>query len=96
MALADYFLCTICESKTFYDADINYDWPTEPYNRYRSDGAQLPCGVGDIHALCVECAKTYEIVVRPRWLSVDRLGTVSAEQNAINAGEREQKSEENQ
>lgn len=48
MAGADYFLCSACRSKTFYDADI--------YKRWQS--------VGDIKVICQKCAETHELIVR--------------------------------
>ncbi len=65
MAFADYFLCSVCEGKAFYDANLNYDWNEEPERRYRSDGYPLPCGAGNMHVLCEDCVQTHEIVVRP-------------------------------
>ena len=50
MAYCDYIHCAVCNSKTIYDAEVNYDY---------SDGQELI-------SLCAECNKKYEIVVRNR------------------------------
>lgn len=48
MAAADYLLCANCNSKTIYDADINYDVPNH----------------GEITALCTDCTEAgYKIVI---------------------------------
>lgn len=60
MAAADYYSCDLCASKTFYDAELNYEWPTEPPYE-----PTLP-GVGGMKVLCVSCAKTHEVVILPR------------------------------
>lgn len=56
MALADYRLCDICGRKTFYDANLNYDDDFDP-------ALERPCGCGDWVAICVECAKAYEVKI---------------------------------
>lgn len=56
MALADYYLCDVCEGRTFYDASLDY--------RETPEGKWLPEGAADIAALCSNCAKTHEIAVR--------------------------------
>jgi hypothetical protein len=62
MALIDYWLCDVCECKTFYDAPLAYD----RHNPTRHDGAMLPAGAGDMRAICVKCAETYVVEVRRR------------------------------
>lgn len=65
MALADYWLCDICAAKTFYDANLNYDYDTPDEINYRHDMRQLPSNVGDMAAICKLCAKKYRIVIVP-------------------------------
>jgi hypothetical protein len=61
MARADYWLCDICDCKTFYDAGLRYD-----ECRHRSDGKRLPSGVGDMLVICEECAKSYRVDIETR------------------------------
>ncbi|HJR83474.1 MAG TPA: hypothetical protein VJ775_06060 [Sphingomicrobium sp.] len=59
MAGADYKLCDVCDRKTFYDANVDYDeasmrsWPFEA----------RPVGVGAWAVLCDACAKTHRISI---------------------------------
>jgi len=56
MALSDYYLCDVCDRKTFYDAEV----------QYKNDITQernLPVGVGDMRVLCPECATQYDIII---------------------------------
>ena len=62
MAGADYWRCDVCGGKAFYDAPLNYD----DHTHMRDDGVLLPLGCGDMAALCEDCAKTHEVVVKPR------------------------------
>lgn len=67
MAMADYYLCDICESKCFYDANLNWEW-AERDNPIPEDemvrGKHLRLGYcGDMAAICLDCAKTHEIRV---------------------------------
>jgi hypothetical protein len=63
MAGADYRLCDVCGSKTFYDAQLDYQKPEKD----RPDWPDWWLhGVGDWAVICVECAKTQEVVVRPK------------------------------
>jgi hypothetical protein len=55
----------VCDGKSFYDAVIDRDYAREMKSQ-RSDGRMLPVGAGDMAAICTECAKTHEIVVRLR------------------------------
>lgn len=50
MALADYYLCDICEQKAIYDADMYHRW----------DDA------GDMAIICKSCAEKHEVVVVPK------------------------------
>lgn len=54
MAAADYRWCDVCECKTFYDANLSYD-----FDEYPKHGLRL----GDWKVLCVECAKTHKIEI---------------------------------
>lgn len=65
MAAADYWSCDKCGGKSFYDSELDYDGYSRPAH-LRADGRILPSGAGDMAALCVECAKTHEIVVRQK------------------------------
>lgn len=75
MALADYRLCDICESKVFYDANLNYqsgqtDWYHEPIDETNSlkycgemaVGLKLD-NLGDWAVICQECAKNHKCIV---------------------------------
>jgi hypothetical protein len=57
MALADYRLCDVCEVKTFYDVNLDQTF---------RDGEWKPERVGAWAVICEECAKTHEVVVRPK------------------------------
>lgn len=48
MAGADYLLCSVCSSKTIYDADLDYTVPS----------------LGQLGALCTDCVdKGYKLIV---------------------------------
>ena len=47
MAGGDYFSCTVCGRKTFYDSDVDYEYSS----------------VGEMASLCKECSKTLRIAV---------------------------------
>lgn len=52
MALADYYLCDLCECKTFYDANLPHGEFGEPRKSWKwPDG-----DVGFMLVLCEECA----------------------------------------
>ena len=55
MAMADYYLCDKCGSKTFYDANLHYE--DDEKRGYWLFGA------GDIAVLCVNCAKTHRVKI---------------------------------
>lgn len=69
MAGADYHHCALCGRKAFYDADIN-----DP--RYLGEKDFDPITV---KALCSECTKTHDLVVRPT-LSLAILGLKERDQ----------------
>lgn len=53
MAMADYMLCSLCGCKTFYDAELDYDFKRSPETGLWN--------TGDIMVLCVECARKHEL-----------------------------------
>jgi len=57
MAGGDYRSCDVCGCKTYYDADLQYDFGTYPRWGLR---------LGDWKVICIECAKTHECVIVPR------------------------------
>jgi hypothetical protein len=66
MAAADYYLCDVCDGKTFYDAHVQYEnWETGKIENYKPNGKPIPIGVGDMIVLCPDCAKTHQIVIEP-------------------------------
>lgn len=58
MAYADYYLCDICRSKTFYDVGLDYEKPDEKHNHQ-----WWLRGVGDMVVICESCAETHEIKI---------------------------------
>lgn len=48
MAYVDFQHCAVCDRKTFYDANINWDWQN----------------VGQVLSLCRECAKKFEVQLK--------------------------------
>ena len=62
MAEADYWLCDVCDGKTFYDAGLDYDGEYERSHDHR----MLPAGAGDMAVICIKCAETHEITWRPK------------------------------
>lgn len=59
MALSDYHLCAVCRGKAFYDANIDDPGYCATYDPGQG------CEPIAIKALCPECAKTHEVIVRP-------------------------------
>lgn len=47
MAYADYYHCDICDSKAFYDAQIDWD----------------ETRIGDMKVICKKCAESHDVVV---------------------------------
>lgn len=69
MAFCDYHACDNCgERKTFYDADMAMEFVDGKWKYgYAKGGEGYPAFPGyDIFALCHECEKTHEIVIRKR------------------------------
>lgn len=56
MAMCDYYLCDVCQQKCFYDANLNYEFDPET-------GKQTLDHMGDMAAICADCAKTHRVVV---------------------------------
>ena len=68
MAAADYHSCDRCGAKTFYDAEIpgEYVGGEWRYN-WQPGGEGYPPFPGYVaYALCNECEKTHEIVIREK------------------------------
>lgn len=63
MAAADYYLCDICDSKTFYDAELPYgEWDDMQENPETHH--PWPDGnVGGMVVICKKCAETHKIVI---------------------------------
>ena len=65
--MADYYLCDICESKCFYDANLNWEWSEKDAPIPEDEmvrGKHLRLGYcGDMAAICLDCAKTHEVIV---------------------------------
>jgi hypothetical protein len=73
MALRDYRLCDACEEKVFYDADLDYRFPTRE-DPIEPDERAKVCGLGgsyrlqylgDWVVLCEQCAKTHRTAILP-------------------------------
>lgn len=64
MAAADYRLCDVCGSKTFYDANLNYYQGADVEGSVRNSGVLQQHTrldyLGDWCVICQECAKTHE------------------------------------
>lgn len=43
MAMADYWICDVCEGKSFYDATLDWDYAREQKSA-RKDGRMIPEG----------------------------------------------------
>lgn len=62
MALADFYLCDCCGSKTFYDANLNYDdWDDgDGAGQNPRTGRPWPNGnIGWMFVLCHECGPRF-------------------------------------
>ncbi len=59
MAAADYRLCDICNCKTFYDSNLDYDWNN--YNK--TTGLSR---TGDWAVICEDCATTHEVIIQEK------------------------------
>ena len=77
MASSDYRLCDVCESKAFYDSNLNYEWSKDdaPFRfagKEQFDNPELNQKygmrldyVGDWAVICSDCAKTHKTIVVP-------------------------------
>ena len=68
MASCDYKLCDICNSKVFYDADLNYETPTDVYLPFKEVGEKAFYtldNLGDWAVLCLKCSKTHKTAIIP-------------------------------
>ena len=79
MAYADYRLCDVCGSKTFYDARLNYEQGPSKYHSappFRIAGKEQADNpdalhkhgsrldsLGDWAVICEDCAKTHKCVI---------------------------------
>jgi len=55
MSKIDYRCCDVCGSKTYYDAELNWD-----YKNYPDTGFQY---LGESKVLCRDCSKTHKVVI---------------------------------
>lgn len=63
MAYADYYLCDLCECKTFYDSNLDFDDDLQN----PGTGHPWPNGnVGWMVVLCRDCASTHKVIVTPK------------------------------
>lgn len=58
MAASDYRLCDICDSKCYYDSNVEYD-----FTEYPDTGLW---NTGDWAVICRECSKTYQVIIQKR------------------------------
>lgn len=58
MAYADYRLCDVCGTKTFYDADLQYDFEQYPITGLYNLGAWS--------AICRQCSETHDVIIQPK------------------------------
>ena len=81
MALGDYRLCDVCDSKVFYDSNLNYEWPDkdgndswgnkiEKVDMVRNSEYKLDY-LGDWAVICSECAQTHKCIVVPIDTEID-------------------------
>ena len=56
MAFCDYYACDLCgERKTFYDANLHYD--------FDEDWSHGLWGAGDMAVICSKCAETHQVFI---------------------------------
>lgn len=60
MAASDYYACDLCARKTFYDATLDYAFPSAPPYE-----AKL-IGVGAMKVICPSCAETNVVVIQSK------------------------------
>lgn len=70
MAGADYRLCDVCRSKTFYDSNLNYEQGPEVKGSVRNAGSLMDNTsldyLGDWVVICNRCTATHEIILRKK------------------------------
>ena len=71
MAMADYRLCDVCGGKSFYDANLNYEYPDGHDGPGIRNAGEVEPGlglerVGDWVVICKECSKKYKAVIALR------------------------------
>ena len=67
MALADYRLCDVCDSKVFYDVHLNYEFTESEWVKFDEFDNRLGFKLdylGDWSCICKECSKSWEVVVQ--------------------------------
>jgi hypothetical protein len=79
MALSDYRLCDICESKAFYDSNLSYEtgerqpdktwrYPENPFRVAGEDQGKYGAAIGNVGdwaVICTDCAKTHKTIIVP-------------------------------
>ena len=63
MAMGDYKRCDLCGNKAFYDADIQ---DPRYVGTYSPEDIDPLYGVVDLKVLCPKCAKTHEVIIKPK------------------------------
>lgn len=58
MAAADYRLCDVCNSKCYYDSNIDYDFVDYP------DTGLFNCGSWAV--ICRDCSEKYEVIIKEK------------------------------
>lgn len=74
MALADYRLCDVCDSKAFYDVELDYRFTSRQDTIEKDEQVTVndePQGyrlqyLGAWAVLCEQCIKTHRIAILPR------------------------------
>jgi len=69
MAAANYRLCDVCDRKTFYDSNLNYEWLEYPEPGVLFNDKPSHMGLDNLGAwavLCKDCAKAHRAVIVPR------------------------------
>lgn len=69
MALADYRLCDVCNSKCFYDSNLNYEFLEDAdyhwTDKNKRDGFRLDY-LGDWGVICEACSEKWEVVIQTK------------------------------
>ena len=64
MSSNDCYLCDVCSTKTFYDAECNYS----SGDKNQKTGHPWPDSVGDMAVICADCAENNEIKIIKRFI----------------------------